>query len=99
MNLMLEASRENDNVLDDPVPVASFEGFGDNALTLLLRSYLGNMDNRLPTITALHKAIDDKFRAAGIEIAFPQRDLHLDTSRPLDIRMHRPAGSNRLGSV
>ncbi len=89
MSLMLEAAHENENVLDDPPPVATFEGFGDNALTLLLRSYLGAMENRLPTITALHEAINRKFNQAGISIAFPQRDLHLDTSRPLDIRLSR----------
>ena len=89
MALMLEAAHENENVLADPQPVATFEGFGDNSLTLLLRSYLGDMDNRLATITALHEAINRKFNQAGISIAFPQRDLHLDTQRPLDIRISR----------
>ncbi|MEJ2692418.1 MAG: mechanosensitive ion channel [Candidatus Thiodiazotropha sp.] len=89
MALMLEAAHENDNVLSEPPPVATFEAFGDNALTLLLRSYLGSMENRLPTITALHEAINRKFNQAGISIAFPQRDLHLDTARPLDIRVSR----------
>jgi potassium efflux system protein len=89
MALMLEAAQENQNVLEDPQPVATFEGFGDNTLNLLLRSYLGDMDNRLSTITALHQAINQKFNQAGINIAFPQRDLHLDTQRPLDIRIQR----------
>jgi potassium efflux system protein len=89
MALMLEAAQENPNVLEDPKPVSSFEAFGDNALTLLLRTYLGNLDNRLATITALHQAINDKFNAAGISIAFPQRDIHLSTERPLEVRLHR----------
>jgi len=89
MALMLEAAHENENVLTDPNPVATFEAFGDNALTLLLRTYLGSMENRLATITALHEAINRKFNQAGINIAFPQRDLHLDTTTPLDIRISR----------
>jgi potassium efflux system protein len=89
MALMQEVAHENENVLDEPQPVATFEAFGDNALTLLLRAYLGNMENRLQTTTALHEAINRKFNEAGINIAFPQRDLHLDTSRPLDIRLSR----------
>lgn len=89
MALMLEAAHENENVLDEPPPVATFEAFGDNALTLLLRSYLGAMENRLPTITALHESINRKFNEAGISIAFPQRDLHIDSSSPLDIRISR----------
>jgi potassium efflux system protein len=87
MSLMLEAADENENVLKEPNPMATFEAFGDNTLNLVLRAYLGNMDNRLSTITALHEAINRKFSEAGINIAFPQRDLHLDTSRPLDIRL------------
>jgi potassium efflux system protein len=94
MSLMLQAAEENENVLDDPKPVASFEAFGDNALTLLLRAYLGAMDNRLATITALHEAINRKFDGAGISIAFPQRDLHLNTNSPLEVRLH-PAGESR----
>ncbi|MEJ2591102.1 MAG: mechanosensitive ion channel [Candidatus Thiodiazotropha sp.] len=96
MSLMLEAARENENVLVDPAPVATFEAFGDNTLNLVLRTYLGAMENRLATITALHEAINRKFNAARISIAFPQRDVHLDTSTPLDIRISRtPRPSGR----
>jgi potassium efflux system protein len=80
MKLMTEAAEENDNVLSDPKPVATFEAFGDSSLTLLLRAYLGSMDNRLATITALHTAINDKFNSAGIPIPFPQRDIHIINS-------------------
>jgi potassium efflux system protein len=82
MELMIEAAEENDNVLQEPKPVATFEAFGDSALTLLLRAYLGSMDNRLSTITALHSAINNKFSEAGIEIPFPQRDVHLINTDP-----------------
>jgi potassium efflux system protein len=82
MDLMIEAAEENENVLKDPKPVATFEAFGDSALTLLLRTYLGSMDNRLATITALHTTINQKFSDAGIEIPFPQRDIHLKNTDP-----------------
>ncbi|WP_369160752.1 mechanosensitive ion channel domain-containing protein [Candidatus Thiodiazotropha sp. LNASS1] len=90
MELMVAAAHENENVLQDPKPVATFEAFGDSALTLLLRTYLGSMDNRLATITALHTAINDKFSEAGIEIPFPQRDLHVINSSPLDSKINTP---------
>jgi len=90
--LLLAAAEENESVLKDPKPFASFEGFGDNALHLVLRAYLGSMDNRLATISALHQAINDKFEAAGISIAFPQRDLHLFSTEPLDVRLHGAFG-------
>jgi potassium efflux system protein len=95
--LMREAAEENKQVLDDPAPIVSFEGFGDNSLTLLLRAFIDDLDYRVPTITALHKSINRKFEAAGITIAFPQRDLHLDTNGPLRVsiensRQRRPEG-------
>jgi potassium efflux system protein len=93
MELIAEAADEHERVLKDPKPIATFEGFGDNALTLLLRCYLDSLEFRLATISELHQAINGKFNQAGIVIAFPQRDLHLDTSRPLDIRIHRADAS------
>jgi potassium efflux system protein len=74
-------------VLDDPAPSVIFETFGDNALGLLLRCFVDSTDLRFPTVSALNQAINDKFNAAGISIAFPQRDLHLDTSRPLHVEL------------
>jgi potassium efflux system protein len=76
--LLLKAAQEHPIVLEDPAPIATFEGFGDNALNFLLRCYLPNLDNRLVTITELHTTIDKAFRKAGITIAFPQRDVHLN---------------------
>ena len=89
MALMLEAAAETPEVLADPTPGVSFESFADNSLLLNLRVHLPNLDNRMSVITALHKAINSKFKAAGLRIAFPQRDIHLDTVHPLDIRLHR----------
>ena len=89
MALMADAAAENERVLSDPAPFVTFEGFGDNALSLNLRCYLGSLDYRLATISELHAAINQKFNDAGLVIAFPQRDVHLDTSRPLDIRIRR----------
>ncbi len=89
MALMAEAAAENEHVMADPAPFVTFEGFGDNALALNLRCYLESLDYRLATITELHTAINQKFNDAGLVIAFPQRDVHLDTSRPLDIRIRR----------
>ena len=85
--LLLKAAHEHPNVLDDPAPIATFEGFGDNALNCVLRCYLPNLDNRLATITELHTAIDESFRQAGITIAFPQRDIHLDQIGGLEVNV------------
>ena len=65
--------------MHDPAPMITFEGFGDNTLNLVLRTYLESLDNRLSTIHSLHEAIYKAFNEADIEISFPQRDLHLRT--------------------
>lgn len=85
--LLINAAHDHPNILDDPPPVATFEGFGDNALNCALRCYLPNLDNRLATITELNTAIDEAFRQAGIAIAFPQRDIHLDQIGRLDVNV------------
>ncbi|MEN8691305.1 MAG: mechanosensitive ion channel domain-containing protein [Desulfobacterales bacterium] len=96
--LLLKAAQEHPNVLEDPAPIATFEGFGDSALNFLLRCYLPNLDNRLVTITELHTAIDQAFRKAGITIAFPQRDLHLDSIHPLEVRgVHEQSHTGGVG--
>ncbi len=75
--ILKQVALDNPNVLDDPEPISTFEQFGDSTLNLVLRCYLPNLDVRVATISELHKAIDREFRAAGIEIAFPQRDIHI----------------------
>ena len=91
MALMLEAARAHPRVLDDPAPFVSFEAFGDSALLLTLRAYLNDVDHRLSTRTDLNQAIAERFAEAGIEIAFPQRDLHLDTRGPLQVVLREEA--------
>ncbi len=77
--LLLQAANDHPSVLKDPASIASFEGFGDNSLNLVLRTFLPSLENRLQVISELHTAIDLAFRQAGLEIAFPQRDLHIRT--------------------
>ena len=65
------------NVLKDPMPTAYFENFGDNALLLTVRVFLEDLEHRLQTKHELHTQFNRVLSEAGIEIPFPQRDLHL----------------------
>ncbi len=85
--LMLQAARENPNVLDDPEPSTSFEEFGADALVLRLRCFLNSVDHRISTTTELHHNLNRSFAEAGIGISFPQRDLHLVSATPLEVVM------------
>lgn len=75
--LLMKTCTEHPLILDDPPTRVTFEGFGDNSLNLVVRTFLPDLDNRLTVIDELHSAVDRAFREANIEIAFPQRDLHL----------------------
>ncbi|HUG69721.1 MAG TPA: mechanosensitive ion channel domain-containing protein [Pirellulaceae bacterium] len=78
-NLMLQIVNEHPNVLEDPGPSVTFEQFGDSTLNFVIRCYLPQLDGRLGTIHELNTELHARLQAAGIEIAFPQRDLHLRT--------------------
>ncbi len=76
--LLLEVANAEKEVLADPPPVVRFLAFGDNALEFELRAWSSTAVNRKGRLTsALNFAIYDRFREHGIEIPFPQRDLHL----------------------
>ncbi len=92
MRLMMQAAEENALVLKEPKPLVTFDSFGDNALLLMLRCFIGTVDDRLGAKSGLHQIIDRKFREAEISMAFPQRDVHLDASKPLAIRVVREEG-------
>jgi len=74
-----------------PKPTVLFTEFGDNALTfeLLFWTRISRpMDRRLIE-SDLRFDINERMEQAGITIAFPQRDVHLDTLKPLDVRVLR----------
>jgi potassium efflux system protein len=87
MALILQVAQENNNVLEEPQPTVTFESFGDSSLIVNLRCFLESVDYRLETTSQLHEAINEKLIAANIEIAFPQRDVHLDIRHPLEVRI------------
>jgi small-conductance mechanosensitive channel len=80
---------EHGKILKKPAPVVLFTEFGDNALNF--RAYfwlqMREMMDRRRVESDVRYRIDHLFRDAGIAIAFPQRDVHLDTAAPLDVRL------------
>ncbi|MBN1443217.1 MAG: mechanosensitive ion channel, partial [Planctomycetes bacterium] len=98
--LLLKIAEEHPLILDDPPPIASFEGFGDSALNLVLRCYLPDLQNRLMTIHEIHTAVHERFNEAGIEIAFPQQDLHIrSVDVPFRFEPQPPASKDPLDGV
>jgi small-conductance mechanosensitive channel len=76
LKILRKVAAEDKGVFEDPAPLALFRGFGDSSLDFELRIFMDPSDV-LDVPSAVLVAIDTALREAGIEIPFPQRDLHL----------------------
>jgi len=78
-DILLNVAREHASVLKEPKPSVIFSEFGDSSLNFVVRFFVSTITDVVPVPSELHYIIDKRFREAGIEIPFPQRDLHVKT--------------------
>jgi small-conductance mechanosensitive channel len=76
IRLLVDVAKNNPLVLPEPEPFVIFQGFGDSSLNFELRAWCAFNDG-LTVLTQLNVAINRTLAENGIEIPFPQRDLHL----------------------
>ena len=89
---LLEVARANPNVLNDPPPKVWFRSFGDSSLDFELLAWNTNLvHSKGQFISDLNFAIYEKFKEHGIEIPFPQRDLHIRSVNGGEFEIKRPA--------
>lgn len=91
--ICVECAGRVPRVLADPAPVCQLRAFGDSSVELELRIWVGDPMNgvnnvRSDTLRLIWKA----FHEEGIEIPYPQRDLHLRAGDPLQVRIAGEAG-------
>ena len=70
-------TRRSRRILDHPATDALFMGFGDSSLDFSLRAWTGRYSEWIQIRSDLSIAVNRALAEAGIEIPFPQRDLHL----------------------
>jgi potassium-dependent mechanosensitive channel len=75
--ILRDAAFAHPSVLKEPPPQALFMAFGDSSLDFELRVWVKDVRLRMEMRSAVLADIDTRLREAGIEIPFPQRDLHL----------------------
>jgi len=78
--ILLSIAENNQHIVQGgmfPKPVVLFREFGDSSLNFELRVFLHDIGSRLSVVSEINFAIDKAFREQGIEIPFPQRDLHV----------------------
>lgn len=77
LQILLDCGRSSPYSVAEPVPNVIFKEFGASSLDLELRIFVHGREVKPRVVHDLHVRIDAAFRAAGIEIAFPQRDIHV----------------------
>ena len=77
METLMACAKTSSNVAKTPEAQVLFLNFGESSLDFELRVWVLDAEERMKVKSELHQEIDRRFREAKIEIAFPQRDLHL----------------------
>ena len=88
LEICVECAGKAPRVLSEPAPVCQLRSFGDSSVELELRLWIGDPMNginnvRSDTLRLIWKA----FHEHGIQIPYPQRDLHFRSSDPLNVRI------------
>jgi len=77
-DLALETAADTKRVLKEPQPGFRLMGFGDNAINVELRVWINDPQHGIHAVTSeLFWGIWRRFRDHGIEMPYPQRDVHL----------------------
>src|SRR5213594_247944 len=88
---LMEVAAEHPEVLTNPAPDVLHSGFGDSAWNMRLRIWLEHPRRHLEVQSDINCAIVRKFQQNGVEIPFPQRDLHVRSPLPAGTEFPRSA--------
>jgi small-conductance mechanosensitive channel len=92
---LIAAGKENPHTLKDPEPSVFLEKFGESSIEFELVVWSSEMSYRPRRYRSdLNFAIEKNLREAGVELAFPQRDLHI---RSGVLKVESVAGKDRDG--
>jgi MscS family membrane protein len=75
--IVLKEIKSIKNVLEEPEPMVRFVEMGDSSLNFKAYFYVNNFDNRFPSIDEANTKIYNALNRNGINIPFPQMDIHL----------------------
>jgi potassium-dependent mechanosensitive channel len=83
IKLLVSVADKNTGVMHEPAPNAFFLGFGDSSLNFELRFWSARQDTWFQLKSDVAIAVAEALQANGIEVPFPQRDLHVRSADPL----------------
>lgn len=77
LDLLIEVTRGTPGIATEPEPTVLFVGFGASSLDFSIRAWTNNYADWVKTRSELNVRVNDAMRMAGIEIPYPQQDVHL----------------------
>ncbi len=89
-NILMRIARQSSFVMSEPAPNTLFKGFGDSTLDMELRVFIPTREVYVDVVNQINSAINREFSKANIEIAFPQRDLHIKSVDSISGLLFRP---------
>ena len=98
-NMLLQVAARNPLVLKEPAPHALFDEFGDSTLNFVLRVYMASRNVYLQLRHELLSGIAHECQQLGIEIAFPQRDIHIRSVESPSLALDKIAANDRAASA
>ncbi len=94
--ILLKIAERNPSVMKEPAPSTLFKGFAESTLDIRLHVFIPKRDVYTVVLNELNSAIVTELRRAGIDIAFPQRDLHIKSVQSLAALMPREHERERV---
>ncbi len=83
--LMLEAAKQARRVLDTPPPTVWMNDFGDNSVNFVIHCWINDPEEGIGNVRSeVLKHLWGLFKEHGVEIPYPQRDLHLKQGEQFD---------------
>ena len=96
LKILRDAAARHELVLTKPEPMVYFTGFGDSALNFELHFWVMQENNGMQITSEVALAAMKMFEDSGIEIPFPQRDLHVRSVDPSAAELLQAAESHAL---
>lgn len=96
--IITKSLEEHGKILQEPEPTVFFESFGDSALVFKVNFWVEVDEKRQYRIVEsdFRHMLIKRFREAGITIAFPQQDVHMDSIGPIKVQLvQEPAGPEK----
>jgi small-conductance mechanosensitive channel len=80
IELCAKAASQVERVIGNPAPICLTRSFGESSIDLELRFWINDPQNGIANVSSdIYLAIWNSFKENGIQLPFPQRDIHLKT--------------------